>query len=313
MKQHLRHHTYSRDNSEMAYMEHSSGLDFGNIKSESEVELQATQLECSRCSDRSDWEIVKTYFERDEAAQKDVQNLKAQIMQLEGHVSYAGIVSEKDRMALNGAHEELARLSACLYESEEVQASLENQLFDRQQEVQMLHENIEHERTRSRDTERELGAVWRSHTRLDEIMSKVEFHVDDGVESHDRMYYNITELVFETAIKDQLVHDMEEKLVQSAEEHRLNLDNIARLEEKLRVESAQHTEEAMLQDSRIRELAKLHQDEVLKVYIGGERPTEAPKPVKRRRNRSKVKSTTVKLEQTGAHDDGILPSIVEEV
>ncbi len=238
-------------------------------------------------------------------------------MLIEGHVSHAGLTSQKERIALNSAYEKMARIEACLFESEEAQASFENQLYDKGQELHMYQANLEHERTRILDLEKQLDCVWRSHTKLDEILSKVEFHLDDQVETQTRMSYNITELVFEVAAKEQLIHEMQSKLVQNEGEHDAYLVNIAELEEKLRLESAQHTEQSMLQNFRIHELAKLSRNKDSEVHVGGEGSAEVPKPVKRRRRLRAKSKAEVKMEeddeQTRAQGDGPLPIIEEEL
>ncbi len=125
---------------------------------------------------------------------------------------------------------------------------------------------------------------------------------------------NITELVFELATKEQWCHEMKSKVVQSENAY---LVSIAQLEEKLRLEPAQHTEQSMLQKSRIHELAKLLQHEESEVQVGCEGSGDVLKPVvRRRRVCAKGKASVVKTEddeQTGVQGNGPLPRIEEEM
>ena len=203
-------------------------------------------------------------------------------MQLNGALHHAGATSQKDRVALNKAHEHLNELQAGFRQSDTARARLENELHEERQEHRMCKEDLDHERARYKQTEKSLECIWNSHNKLGEIMSRVECEVDSNVQQVSRMRYNITELVLELAGKSQRIENLESTLEQTRHQHH---DEVLQLKNKLQTESEQHSEDYMNQSQQIHHLDLLLQREHMKgvTMVGNIEPSEDPKPARRRR------------------------------
>ena len=283
--------------------------------------FQDNHTGCQDCARRSDWDFLKTFYQREETAKQQIQSLNNHVVQLNGALYHAGRTSQKDRVALNKAHEHLQEIQNGFSQSETARAKLENQLHEERQELLMCRENLDYERHCHTETSKSLDCIWTSHNRLGDIMAKLPSHNDDSVRDSPYVGYNVTDLVFELTAKSQRLQDLEADMVQK--DHQYHAE-ISQLKERLQVESAQHTEDFMNQAQRINEL-----DLIIRHQTEGPNSESKPgfKSAKRRRHsRGKGKSSKVTqtedpvhnvdssnaVGQDGANDASTLPVIKEE-
>ena len=270
-------------------------------------EFSSDRLQLSK-NHHNDWEFLKGFYQREDLAGQQIQALRGDVVQLKAALQHLGYTSQQDRIALNKSHEHMKQLEETFSQSEAIRARIENRLHDEQQEHRMCKMNFDHERKRHEDTERRLECVWNAHHRLQDIMSKVNCVVDDGIQS---ITYNITDLTLEVAAKSQKIHDLETQIEGDDHEHRAE---IYRLTEKFRYESDQTLEDFAAQEERLHELEALLQHEQLKPereHNQKRTKAELPPGQQKRRRRGKGKTTSVSGEDPERFSD--LPIIKEEV
>ena len=134
---------------------------------------------------------------------------------------HAGLTSQKDRMALNNTYQRMQELEAGFDESEVSRAALQDELIHEQREARKCRENLEQEIFRHSETERTLSSIWTAHSRLAEIVSKVEGHTDE--QGRAWKSYNVTELVHEVNIKTHRLHELSAQLEQAKPSHDVEL------------------------------------------------------------------------------------------
>lgn len=195
-------------------------------------------------------------------AAQQIQALKSDVVQLKAALQHIGYTSQQDRIALNKSHDHMKQLEETFLQSETVRARIENQLHEEQQEHRMCQANLDHERKRHEDTEKSLECIWNAHHQLQDIMSKVNCVVDEGIQS---INYNVTDLALEVAAKSQKIHDLETQIKCDEHQHR---GEVNQLKENFRRESAQTSEDFTSQGERLRELESLLQREQMKSATG---------------------------------------------
>ena len=202
-------------------------------------------------SHRDDWDFLKGFYQREDFAVQQIQFLNSNITQLKAALQHAGYTSQQDRIALNKSNDHMNQLQETFHQSEAVRARIENQLHDEQQDHRMCQANLEHEYQRQRDTEKNLECIWAAHSQLQNIMSKVNCVVDDGIQS---LTYNISDLALELSKKSQRILDLEN---QRDSDNGIYRAELGQLSEGFRHELAQRTNELVAQDERIKELELL--------------------------------------------------------
>lgn len=261
---------------------------------------QDDQAGCRVCARRSDWDFLREFYQREEIAKQQVQNLNGHVVQLRAALQHAGQTSQEDRIALNKSHDHMVHLQTGFNESEAARARLENELHEERQENQTCQKLLNHEHARHSETEKNLNSVWTAYTRLRDTMPQINCHVEEGVADSPHESYDITDLVLELSAKSQRISDLEVHSDQIQDHHHTE---VAQLKEKLDSESTQHTEEFMGQAQRIHELEVTLQNVNArwnKVKDIPE-PRESPKSPKRRvrfRARGKAGKNTEPEEAT---------------
>ena len=209
-----------------------------------------TERQCEICQRRSDWDFLREFYQREDVNRQQVHSLNDKVIQLNNALQHAGMVSQKDRQALNNSHEHTNRLHNALNESNSARARIENDLHNERQEHRMTQESLTHERVRLEDTERSLACIWNSHKRLGDIVSNIECQIDDGAPlTHSQ--YNITEIVFELEAKlckvTQLETDLHRQKAESSQ-------TISQMEEEMRTANTKHEEEIVARDINLSNL-----------------------------------------------------------
>lgn len=252
------------------------------------VSFRQTSTTCSndmqlQGSHRDDWDFLRGFFQREDMAAQQIQSLNGHIIQLKAALQHAGHSSQQDRIALNKSHDHMKQLEETFLQSEVVRAQLENKLHEEEQEHRMCRANLNHEVQRHHDTEKRLECIWNAHNRLQDIMTKVNCVVDDGIES---MPYDVTDLVLEIASKSQKIHDLEGEVQNNRHQHQLDA---SLLKEKLQKVSDERTEEYMAQEERLRELDSRLQRERMR-FDPDTTPNSKQGQKRRRRSRAKSKA-----------------------
>lgn len=257
--------------------------------------------ECQLCEGRSDWDFLKSFYQRDEMSSQHIKNLTGQVTHLTGIVNYHGGVSQKDRMALNHAHEQIKRLQGDIDTLQEDKSHLEHELHDERNEHGMCRENLNSERSAHQETEKNLDVMFNAHARLN-------YYVTESSR------FDINDLVLEVAVKAQRIHDLESENKQIRGE---SDTQIAQLEDQLHYESAQYNQEAMAQTNRIRELDSLlyhERNNTIKDEEGHVISGQAKQTKRKRRPRGscKIRDESRRIKEEGVGED-VLPVIEEEL
>ncbi|KAL6716958.1 hypothetical protein ACLMJK_004871 [Lecanora helva] len=169
-------------------------------------------VDLTKCSDDNkncDWEFLQDFYQQRHRDVSEIQTLRGHISQLSNAVRCAGTMSQKDRLALNSAHRHYGELELVLHQSEKTRIDLHNELQSTQREHQKCQDIIAQERSRHRETERTLEAVWAAHARLGEILSA------EGTRGYPGKAYRFAELALEVESKSKHIQELNAKLEQT--------------------------------------------------------------------------------------------------
>ncbi|KAI4216990.1 MAG: hypothetical protein LQ351_000939 [Letrouitia transgressa] len=169
--------------------------------------------------------------------------------QLNAALQHAGMIPQKDRLALNKSPHHMQELEASFRQSEISHAKFENDLYEKRQENRRLEESLTLGKSRQHETAVNLEVVWNAHRRMGEVLTKVACHVDDGHEAYAS--YNITELVLELEEQHSKIGVLQSR-AKEREEHDQKLVN--ELNKRLQTESAKYEEALAAQGVKLGQL-----------------------------------------------------------
>ena len=246
-------------------------------------------MKCPECESRSHWDFLESFYQKVEDSQQQVYKLNGHITQMEGHLSYQGLMNQKDRMALNATHDSNRKLEAANQAIKDTVADLEFALHREKQEHRMCRDNLEQEREHHQSTERNMECLYNVYNKLNDLLEQCTSNGGN---------LDLTDIVVENGAKTHEIHRLREDLKQARADHR--------------AESAILEENLTLEKYRTHELGLLLQKESER----GQGDERVSKPKRKRRSYAKDKSKA----QSTAQDDGgeakyadILPAIQEEV
>lgn len=107
---------------------------------------------------------------RDKIASQHIKHLDGQTANLMGIVNFHGMVSWKDRMGLDDAHEQINRLQGDIDALQEDRSHLEHELHNERNEHGMCGENLSSERLAHQETKKNLDVMLNAHTRINDFV-----------------------------------------------------------------------------------------------------------------------------------------------
>ena len=165
--------------------------------------------ECQTCAGRSDWDFLRGFYEREDFNRQKVQSLSSHIEELKRALQHSGLTSQKDRVALNSAHEQMKQMQYAFQESEIIRARSENNFHEERQAHCMCQKVLKDERLRCEDLENRLIIMRDSQNNLQNMVSSVQPQGDNAdldIES------NITRMVVQIAAKTNKITSLETAL-----------------------------------------------------------------------------------------------------
>ena len=241
--------------------------------------------DCNLCGSRSHWDFLKEFYQREDINKAQIQSLNQHIHQLNAAVHHSGLTAQKDRIALNKAHEHLRELQQGFSQSELERAKFENLLHEERQEHRMCQEGLTIERVRHEDTEKHLESIWNSHKRMGDILSQTRCKIDKDMEgTHEE--YDITSLVLEVEAKSVRIAALEATLELERGRNRAHGEELSSQIKRL---EAKHAEEIATADFRLHELEMHHRREQARPFdppIGS--PGQRKRKPRRGRGRNSV-------------------------
>ena len=204
--------------------------------------------ECQTCAGRSDWDFLRGFYEREDFNRQKVQSLSSHIEELKRALQHSGLTSQKDRVALNSAHEQMKQMQYAFQESEIIRARSENNFHEERQAHCMCQKVLKDERLRCEDLENRLIIMRDSQNNLQNMVSSVQPQGDNAdldIES------NITRMVVQIAAKTNKITSLETALREEKEHSTLTIQCS---NEKLHNIATQHEAELIAKDITINEL-----------------------------------------------------------
>ena len=180
---------------------------------------------CNSCGGRSNWDFLREFYQREEINKAQVQSLNQHVTQMNSALRHCGHTAQKDRVALNKAHEHLRELQHGFNQSEMERAKFENLLHEERQEHRLCQENLTHEKVRHEETEKHLECIWNSHKRLGDIVSGTHCVIDeDKEEAYGE--YDITGLVLELEAKASRISSLEAEMKEDRDRAHSSIENL---------------------------------------------------------------------------------------
>lgn len=182
---------------------------------------------------------MKEFYERDENAARLISNLNQHIEELRAALHHAGVTSQKDRIALNNAHDHQKMLEKAFEACEQARTSCENVLHAERQEFRACQEALTHERIRHEETDKSLICVWNANSRLEKLFSSIQSETDNNNANSSFDLCDVPNLLLEIEAKALRISQLEAIIANGKQSGE---DEVCHRDERLRYLTFQHAD-----------------------------------------------------------------------
>ena len=142
-------------------------------------------------------------------SRNQVQKLQDHVTRLIVALQHVDLNTQSDRIALNASQAQLRNIRQIYAISKAARARAENDLHEKRQKHSICRVILSREQKLHQETRKSLNCVWRTHTRLSEILYKLSFHDEYRTTNQSSEHLDVRDLMLKLETKANKIAKLE--------------------------------------------------------------------------------------------------------